>query len=236
MSETLIPAAEAGVEPQMRAFDPKAALGSVALSLFVNGVLPFAVYRLLVSHFPSGSIMPLLYASAFPVLGLTVGFIRTRSLDVIAMFALFGISYSIATTILAGEVRLALILGATQAFLISGAFLASALIRRPIIYFIVRQFSAGNDPAMRAQIAAVNEADGMRTCTIASLVWAVGIALLGALSIVLAVTLEPATYLLVNNIVNTAINILLVVWTIRFVRPRLTRAGERLAAAAASAN
>ena len=233
MSEVLIPAAEAGADPKMRAFDPKAALGSVGLSIFVNGVLPFVVYKLLVPHFPPGSIMPLLYASAFPVLGLTVGFIRTRSIDVIAIFALFGITYSIAATILAGEVRLALILGATQAFLISGAFFVSVLIRRPIIYFIVRQFAAGNDPAMRAQIAAVNEADGWRTCTIASLVWAVGIALLGVSSIILAVSLEPATYLLVNNVVNTGVNILLVVWTIRFVRPRLTRVGERLASAAA---
>lgn len=233
MSEVLIPAAESGVEPKMRAFDPKAALGSVGLSIFVNGVLPFVVYKLLVPFFPAGSIMPLLYASAFPVLGLTVGFIRTRSIDVIAMFALFGITYSIAATILAGEVRLALILGATQAFLISGAFFVSALLRRPIIYFIVRQFAAGNDPAMRARMAAVNEADGQRTCTIASLVWAVGIALLGVSSIVLAVSLEPATYLLVNNVVNTGVNIVLVVWTIRFVRPRLTRVGERLASAAA---
>src|SRR4029077_6098705 len=105
----------------------------------------------------------------------------------IAIFALFGIIYSIATTILAGEVRLSRILGATQGLLLSGGFLVSPLVPRPIIYFIVRQFSAGNDPAMRAQIAAVNEADGMRTCSIASLVWAVGIALLGVLSIVLAV-------------------------------------------------
>jgi hypothetical protein len=37
--------------------------------------------------------------------------------------------------------------------------------------------------------------------------------------------------LLVNNIVNTAVNVLLVVWTIRYVRSHLTAAGARMAQA-----
>src|SRR6185295_11820493 len=120
MSEVLVPAAEEAVVVGDPAFDPKTALRSVGISIFVNGVLPFAVYKILAPHFPSGSIIPLLYASAFPVIALTVGFIRTRIVDAIAIFALFGIVYSVATTLLAGEVRLALILGATQGFLIAG--------------------------------------------------------------------------------------------------------------------
>ena len=55
------------------------------------------------------------------------------------------------------------------------------------------------------------------------------IAALGGIALTLAVLLPPATYLLVNNIVNTAVNIALLIWTIRFVRRRLTRASELLA-------
>jgi hypothetical protein len=230
MSEVLVPAAEEGVVGPAQAFNPKAALGSVAVSIFVNGVLPFTLYKVLVPHFPAGSVMPLLYASAFPVLGLTANFIRTRTIDVIAIFALFGIVYSVTTSLLAGEVRRALILGATQGFLIAAVFFVSALARRPIIFFIARQFAAGNDPARRQNFAAVNEADGGRTMFIATMVWAAGILFLGATGLALAVVMEPASYLLVNNVVNTAVNIVLVVWSIRFIRPRLTRAAEGLAA------
>lgn len=159
------------------------------------------------------------------MLGLTANFIRTRIVDIIALCALFGIAYSVASTVLAGEVRLAMIVGSTQGFLIAAAFFASALIRRPLIFFIVRQFVAGNDAERRARFAAASQADGGNTFFIATMVWAFGIAVLGGVGLALAITLPPATFLLAANIVNTAVNLVLVIWTIRFVRARLTPAG-----------
>ncbi|MBV9330606.1 MAG: hypothetical protein JOZ55_03535 [Alphaproteobacteria bacterium] len=235
MSETVVPAAESVVAAEAAAFRPLAAMGSVAFSLFINGFLPFATYKLLAPHFAKDSILPLLYASGFPVLGLVVGLVRTRAVDAIAIFALFGIVYNIATTLLAGEVHLALVLGSTQGFLIAGAFLVSALIDRPIIYFIARQFFAGEDAGARERFELVNKADGRRTVFVATMAWAAGIGLLGVAGLILAMTLAPATYLLVNNIVNTVVNVGLVVWTIRFMRTRLMAVGERLLAASVAA-
>ena len=226
MSEVLIPAAEEAVAANAQDFDAKTAIRSVGTSIFVNGVLPFAAYKILAPHFVSGSVIPLLYASVFPIIGLTLGFIRTRIVDAIAIFALFGIVYSLVTMLLAGEVRLALILGSTQGFLIAGVFFISALVRRPVLYFMVRQFVAGNDLERRARFAVVDKADGGKTFFIATMVWAVGIAMLGAIALGLALTLAPATYLLANNIVNTAVNVVLLVWTIRFVRGRLALAAN----------
>ena len=226
MSEVLIPAAEEAVAANAQDFDAKTAIRSVGTSIFVNGVLPFAAYKILAPHFVSGSVIPLLYASVFPIIGLTLGFIRTRIVDAIAIFALFGIVYSLVTMLLAGEVRLALILGSTQGFLIAGVFFISALVRRPVLYFMVRQFVAGNDLERRARFAGVDKADGGKTFFIATMVWAVGIAMLGAIALGLALTLAPATYLLANNIVNTAVNVVLLVWTIRFVRGRLALAAN----------
>jgi hypothetical protein len=209
-------------------FDPKTVLRSVALSIFLNGVMPFLVYKLLEPHFAPHSIVPFLYASAFPLVGLAFTYIRNRLVDTIAVIALFGISYSIVSALLAGELRLAMIVGATQGFVVAAAFLVSALIKRPIIFFITRQFAAGNDPERRAFFARVNEADGGRTFFIATVVWAAGIALLGGISLALAATLPAGAYLLVNNIVNTAINIALVVWSLRFVQARFGRIVESL--------
>jgi len=207
---------------------------SVAVSIVINAILPFAAYKVLAPHFVPGSILALLYASVFPLLGLAVSLIRTRSIDAISIFAIFGIAYSIATTLLAGEVHLALIVGSTQGFVIAVVFLVSALIGRPVFFYMARQFVAGNDAAARTRFAAVHVADGGRTFYIATMAWAVAIALQGGFALGLAFVLEPANYLLVNNVVNIGVNILLVVWTIRFTRTRLQAVGDRLDAEAAA--
>jgi len=230
MSEILTPEAEQAAVATP--FNPKDAFRSVIFSIFLNGVLPFALYKLLVPYFPHGSIMPLLYASAFPVIGLTVGFIRTRVVDAIAIFAIFGISWSIVSTLLAGEVRLALIWATLQGFVIAAAFAGSALIGRPIMFYLVRQFMAGSDPVQLERFAAIDKADGGRTFFIATMAWGLGIMIQTGVALVIAMTLEPATVLLANNVVNTAANIAMLAWSIRFIRTRLTKVGERLAAAA----
>ena len=226
MSEVIDPAAEAAAA-QAR-YDPRGALKSVIFSILINAVAPFAVYKFLAPHFAANSIVPLLYASAFPILGLVVGLVRTRTIDAIAIFALFGLAYSLATTLLAGEVHLALIFGATQGFVIAAVFLVSALIGRPILFFIARQFAAGNDPQARARFAAVNELDGGRTFFTATMIWTGGILFLTLASLGLAFVLAPATYILLNNILNTGVNIVLVVLTIRFIRKRLEPLGDKL--------
>jgi hypothetical protein len=226
MSEVLVPAVETA--PAQAGYDPRGALKSITFSILVNAVAPFAVYKILAPHFQTNSIVPLLYASAFPLLGLVVGLVRTRVIDVIAIFALFGIAYSLVTTLLAGEVHLALIFGATQGFVIAAVFLVSALIKRPILFFIARQFVAGNNPQGRERFAAINELDRGRTFVTATMFWVCGIVLLSIASLGLAFVLPPATYILLNNIINTVVNLGLVVVTFRFVRKRLEPLADKL--------
>ena len=219
MSEVIDPAADAaGAQAE---YNLTAALKSVSLSILVNAVAPFALYKILVPYFPADSIVPLLYASAFPLLGLVFGLVRARAVDAIAAFALFGIAYSLATTLMAGDVHLALIIGATQGFVIAAFFFGSALAGQPILFFISRQFVAGNDPGRRAGYTAINALDGGRTFFLATMFWAVAIVLLTLVSLGLAFVMAPAPYILVNNIVNTGVNLVLVVVTFRFIRKRL---------------
>ena len=84
--DVAVPAPGAGGQ-----FDRGAVLRSVGLSLFINGICPYLLYRTLEPHFPEGSLTPLLYASVFPVFGLVFNFIRTRTVDFIAVIALFEI-------------------------------------------------------------------------------------------------------------------------------------------------
>jgi hypothetical protein len=212
----------------VESFNPRDALKSAGLSILINGLMPFAIYKLLVPHFAAASLTPLLAACAFPLLGLAFGLLRTRTVDAIAMIALFGITYSIVSILLATNVRWALIMGSTQGFLIAAAFFVSAAIGRPLLFYVARQFTTGADAGRQKRFAEVNEADGGRTFFTATMVWAVASFFLAGTNLWLAATLPPATYIVAVNVLNTSINIVLIAWTIRYIRTRLVRVAARI--------
>ena len=204
-------------------FNPLHALRSIGLSIFINGVCPYILYRVLAPHYRPGSVIPLVYASIFPLLGLVLGHIRTRMIDFIAVIALFEISYNIATALAASNVHWAIVLRSMEGYVVATIFLALTLIGHPPIFYIARQFVGAGNPAIREGFIAANVADKGRTFRIASLVWVVGILLQTSLNLTLALTVTPANYLLIAQFLNTGVNVVLVAWTIRFTTKRLER-------------
>ncbi len=196
---------------------------SIGLSLFINGICPYILYRTLEPHFPEGSLAPLLYASVFPLFGLAFNFVRTRTIDFIAVIALFEISFNILSASIAPTIRWALIARSLQGLLTATLFIASALIGRPIIYYIARQFFVAANPGLGAGFDAANRADNGRTFFLITMTWGCGIILQSVLSFLLAITLSPANYLLAGQALSLTFNIVLIVWTIRFSRTRLSR-------------
>lgn len=205
------------------AFNPLHALRSIGFSLFINGVCPYILYRVLAPHYPAGSVIPLVYASIFPILGLVLGHIRTRMIDYIAVIALFEISYNIVTALAAPNVHWAIILRASEGFIVAAIFLVLTLLGLPPIFYIARQFVGAGNPALREGFLAANAADKGHTFRIASLVWVAGLLFLTTLNLTLALNVTPANYLLVAQILSTTINVALVAWTIRFTTRRLER-------------
>lgn len=197
------------------------AIRSLAFSFVLNGLCPYLLYRYLEPKFPAESLRPLLYASIFPAFGLLVGILRKRTVDVIAAVVLFEISVNLTGTLLASSVRWALLARSLPGITFATAFLASVLVGKPLIHFIARQFLTGGDGRLQAQFDAVTRADRGRTFFVVTLVWAVGIYLLSATTIAMALAFSPDIYLLVAQIVGLTTNIALGVWTIRFVRGRL---------------
>ena len=211
-------------------FNPLHAVRSVGQSLFVNGVCPYLLYRVLQPHYPDGSVMPLVYASIFPLVGLALGLIRTRMVDFIAVLALFEISYNVVTALLASNVHWAVILRSSEGFIVSAAFLIFTVIGHPPIRYIARQFAAGNDPVRRKEFAYADAADKGRTFYLASMAWVASILFQTSLNLTLAMTVSPANYLLSAQFVNITINVIMVVWTIRFTSRRLERYRPAVAA------
>ena len=196
---------------------------TIGFSLLLNGVCPYLLYTALEPHFAEGAFQPLLYATVFPLTGLAVGIVRTRSVDMIAAIVLFSMAINIAAIFLTPSLKWALVARSLNGLIIATAMLVSALIRRPVFYYVARQFVAAGNPVHLQGFDAANEADGRRTFVVVTLVWALGIYLLCAVNAALALTVQPANYLLASQITNIAFNVALSVWTIRFTTGRVTR-------------
>jgi hypothetical protein len=204
-------------------FNPLHALRSIGFSLFVNGVCPYLLYRVLQPHYPPGSVIPLVYASIFPLLGLVIGHIRTRTIDFIALLALFEISYNVVTAVMAANVHWAIMLRSSEGFLVAGTFLGATLLGYPPIFYLARQFVGAGNPAMRRDFETANTLDKGRTFVIASFAWVLSITFQTSLNLALAMNVTAANYLLIAQFLNTAISGAMIVWTIRFTTARLER-------------
>jgi hypothetical protein len=198
-------------------------LRSFGSSFLINGLCPYLLYTYLAPNFSNGAVQPLVYASVFPLVGLAIGIVRKRMVDMIALVVLFAISVNVAAIFLTPTMKWALVARSLNGLFTATVLLLSALIRKPLFYYVARQFVMANDPARVAGFDAANAADGRRTFVVVTLVWAIGIYSVCALNMILALNLQPANFLLASQITTMTVIIALTAWTIRFTRGRLTR-------------
>lgn len=198
-------------------------------SLIVSALLPYIAYRLSAPYYPHDSVIPLLISTIFPALGLAWAVIKNRSVDAIAVISIAELVATIVVTLWSSNVEWALIARASQAAITGLVFGFTALIGRPIVYYIARQFVIGEDASRVAGFDRAHVLDKGRAFTIATYVWTIGLVLMSALSITLAASLDHATYLLVAPILSVTINVALVAWSIRYTSRRLMRYRDQAA-------
>ncbi len=115
-------------------------------SLLINIVCTLIIYNLLSPRFPSASIIPLLVASLFPVLGNIISVLRRHRLDVIGVMILIGLAVSIVAVLLGGSPRLLLIRESFTTGAIGLVLLLSLVLPKSLGYTFARQFLTANDP------------------------------------------------------------------------------------------
>ena len=204
---------------QRRGVDRRDALRSLARSLAINALCPFLLYRALQSRYPVGSITPLLWATVFPVIGLILGLVRKRAVDAIAIIAMVGLALHIVTTILARTVGIALIVRSLDGAVIGLVFLVSTVIRHPLTLVIAKQTVTGS--ARTQFLDRMTRTDGLRMFYTTTLVWGICLILMSGVHIVLALDLQPATFLLASPLLGAVTIVALLVWTGRYARSRI---------------
>jgi hypothetical protein len=208
----------------------------VVPGLVIDGLLPFLTYLLLTSYVPHLSqVIALGLSATFPTVYGLVAIVRRRHLDIIGAVVLVGIAVSILATLIGGDPKLLLMRESFVTGALGMVCLTSFVWPRPLMFYIGRQFSAGEDPAKIAEFDALWQYPRARhTFRVMTIVWAIGWMSEFALRIVMVWTLSVPEVLAVSPFVFNGITIGLFAWTIAYVRRQRQRGAEARANAAAA--
>jgi hypothetical protein len=202
-------------------------------SLVIDGLLPFLTYELLTSYVPHLSqVMALGVSATFPTVYGLVTIVRQRHLDIIGAIVLVGIAVSILATLVGGDPKLLLIRESFVTGALGMVCLTSLVWPRPLMFYIARQFSAGEDRAKIAEFNALWQYPRARhTFRVMTLVWAIGWMSEFALRVAMVRTLSIPEVLAISPFVFNGITIGLIAWSIAYGRRQRQRGAEARAKA-----
>jgi len=203
-------------------------LRGILPSVVIDGVLPFLTYALVTTYVPHLSQVKALGLSAvFPVVNGIDTLVRRRQIDIIGAIVLIGIVVTIGAAFLGSDAKLMLIRESFVTGALGVVCLTSFAWRRPLLFYIGRQFTCGSDQDKIVEFNALWERAGARrTFRVMTLVWAVGWLSEFGLRVVMVQRLSVAEVLVLSPIVFNAITLGLIVWTVAYARRRQQRGGR----------
>jgi hypothetical protein len=201
------------------------------LSLLLSGVLPFVVYQVLTRQGAS-VVTALAWAMIFPAIDIVLGLVRTRRVDFIGAAALFFLAVSIVVALLTDEPLIVLLRPAVTTGIFGLICFGSLWVRRPILYYLSRQFVATQDRTWAESFPELWQTEsefrtGIRRLTIA---WGAWLLLNAAARTVLVLFLDVGTFLAVWPIASNLGMIAMVAWSISYGQKTLPRAPRSVAA------
>src|ERR1700724_3383431 len=205
----------------------------VVPSLVIDGLLPLLTYVLLTSYVPHLSqVIALGLSATFPTVNGLVTIVRRRPLDIIGAIVLIGIAVSILATLVGGDPKLLLVRESFVTGALGMVCLTSLVWPRPMMFYIGRQFSAGEDPVKIAEFNALWQYPRARhTFRVITVVWAIGWTSEFALRVMMVWRLSISEVLAISPFVFNGITIGLIAWSIAYGRRQRQRGTEARAKA-----
>jgi hypothetical protein len=189
-------------------------------SLVIDGLCPLLTYLALMSYVTGISqVTALLAGAVFPAANGILGIVHRRTLDIIGAIVLIGIVVSIVATFAGGDPKLLLIRESFVTGALGGVCLLSLFAARPLLFFIARQFSTGDNPQKVQSFNALWERPrARRMFRVLTVVWGVGWVVEFGLRVLMVEMLSTPVVLFVSPIVFNGITVGLFVWTLAYVR------------------
>jgi len=201
---------------------------TVLPSIVVDGLLPFLTYRFLIGSVPGISdVTALAIGALFPAASGVIELFRRRRVDVIGAIVLAGIVVSIVGIMVGGSARMLLIRESFVTAALALIALSSFAWKRPLLFYIGRQFSAGDDVGAARRFDALWDVAGARrTFRVLTLVWSVGWLGEFALRVLMVFTLSVSQVLAISPFVFNGITLGLIAWTLAYVRRKQRTPGR----------
>ena len=189
---------------------------------------PLAAYSLLRSAGLT-AVTALLLSGVFPALGVTVGAIQNRRLDVVGVLVLAGIVVGSVLGLVTHSTRLLLVEGSVPTAIFGVACLGSLWARQPLMFSFALE-STGPGTAKGREMTRLWQHDGYRRVfRIITVVWGVGFLLEAALRVVVVYNTSTGTALASSKVTPFLWAAILSAWTVGY-GARQKKKGERMAA------
>lgn len=190
---------------------------------------PLAAYSLLRSAGLT-AVTALLLSGVFPALGVTIGVIQNRRLDVVGALVLAGIVVGTVLGLVSHSTRLLLVEGSVPTAVFGVACLGSLWTRRPLMLSFALEFN-GPDTTQGREMTRLWQYEAFRRVfRIITAVWGVGFLVEAALRVVIVYNTSTGTALASSKVTPFLWAALLSAWTFSY-GARQKKKGERMAAA-----
>ncbi|MGH7011326.1 MAG: VC0807 family protein [Caulobacteraceae bacterium] len=227
MTETAVSSRAAQAKAWILGQGPK-----VAPELLFNFILPFLIYDLGKARL--GDVHALMASSGPPIAWSLFEFARRRRIDAVSILVLVGIALGLLAFLGGGGVKFLQLREHLVGGLIALAFLFSAAIKRPIIYYLAVATMRRRGSADLAGFEARRNNPGFRRAlTTMTLVWGVGLLASTTVACALVFAVSIKTYLIISPIIGYSTAGVLAGWTWLYARARRRRGAAMEAAAAA---
>jgi intracellular septation protein A len=203
---------------------PQGLLRNVAIDM----AMPWIAIQLLTRTLGISSPMAVALAALFPAASMLVNWWRRHRVDFIGLVVLVMLIGSGALVLITQDIRFVLLKPVAGAAVFGVACLATLGRQAPLMFFLARQVTAGDDPEkLAAWTARLSDAGFRRAMQVLTLVWGLAFIAKAALWTLAVLLLPPNAALLAAPVFGISIFTALMAWTIAFAR----RGAARLAAA-----
>ena len=194
--------------------DTHFAVRQVLPSLVLDLAMPVVVFFVLRTYGVS-TLLAIVAGGAFPLLNVARGWLLSRRLEPVGLIAVTCIAFGTAAALISGSVLVALL----KDFILMGSFgllflLSAIATERPAMFYILRQFIAGNDPVRLQWWEGLWQHDRFRAALRrVTIVWGLGLFVEALVGTGLACLLRPAQVVIISPIMAITVLVSLALWT-----------------------
>jgi intracellular septation protein A len=187
-------------------------------TLVFDVAMPIVAFNVLTGYGVS-KLWALAAGGLFPAINNIRAWTESRRLEPLGIIVMAFLAIGTATSLISGSVFFALIKESFLTATFGVICLGSLLFERPLMFYIIRQFVAGDDPARLGWWNGLWQSPDFRaTLRFVTMVWGIVYLVEALLRVGFALVLSPAQVVTISPVMAFGVLILLISWTRRYMR------------------